>query len=234
MTEQPTPEDLVARLQNLPDSSDAMKVVIEQVVRDAEAGGKDHMLAVAKHMASLPPDRPGLAAPAYDRATGRPAFHETNILISCQIRVEGLLFTAREALDPMLYELQFGGTDKFEDYIRFFLGHHFGRMVHDPAGYSLLRSKTQVVRPEDKHDFKRCIDSETGRKLDIRCVVGEIVSGLISTFTEPYPHTLAQKMLGLCPCRCHTAPGLPPNYRRAHLTEPLFDEGMLDENGRPR
>lgn len=234
--EKPPPEPalLVAWLnasQRSDIGSDAdREIAMARIVRAAERGGSAHMEAVADWIGKLPP-LPDPKAPLYDARTGRPAFHETNVLLELRIRVNGQLFTARESIDPFMFDRRFGDDDEFEKYIACFVRSSCGRMATSPDAYRYFRSLVWIVRPHDKHDLKRCAD---GWKAKPYCDLGLIskasrifpsVDGVIE------PTTLRDDVLGVCPCRCHRNDGSGASsgsLARMHGLR-IFDESQLKE-----
>lgn len=180
--------------------------------------------------AKLPP-----TMPHYD-THGRPAFHESNVLLELRVRVNGRLFTAREAIDPFMFEHRFGEADEFEKFIRFFIRNSCGRMATDPDAYQYFRDLVRVVHPRDRHDFKRCAD---GMSASPRCDLGIITKAPLVVVSTPdviEPPTCRADVLGICPCRCHKYDGSGAHsgaLARTYLL-PQFDEDQLDEDGNPR
>lgn len=226
MTEQPTPDQLAERARRL-GADGGTEQDVADLIRDAEAGGAEHMAAVAGQVVNWPAG--GGLPSVYDTATGRPALHESNVLIECRIRVEGRLFTAREAVDPYLFEMQFGADrpGEFDRYIDYFLRHHFGSMAVEPTLGPLIRSKVWIVKPGDRHDFQRCAESEHARPAMWQDP-GVIEPPLAAKGPGPVPYCTEGVIvqppgqrkvggelryfpgytpLGTCPCRCHQRDG---------------------------
>lgn len=233
-----TPENLVERLQNLGATDAERDRNMASIIADAEAGGDEHMAAVADWIAALPPAPPDPSAPRYEMRGGqfRPAFHDTNVLLELCVRVNGKLFTCREAIDPFMFEARFGDDAEFEKFIEYFVRSSCGRMTTDPESYRYFRSLVRVIRPGDQHDLARCAD---GWKANPYCDSGLIamVRGLSSvTDSDVGMWMHRNNALGICSCRCHRADG--SGTRAESLARmyglPVFDEEMLDENGVPR
>jgi len=230
----PTPDELVERLRRLGAGGAEIQQAMASAVRDAETGGPEHMEAVAGFIASLPPAPPDPKASRYDAQTGRPTFHESNILIELRVRVNGRLFTCREAVDPFMFETRFAAGEEFEKYIEYFVRASCGRMATDPDAYRYFRALVRVIHPRDPHDFKRCAD---GWKATPRCDLGIITRAPIVTAWVPDaavgPLDDRDDALGVCPCRCHRFDG--SGARSGPLARmyglPQFDEDRLDENG---
>lgn len=256
MADEHTPGQLAERARRLGASGAAEQDILD-LIRDAEAGGADHIAAVAGQVVDWPA---GGALPAvYDTATGRPAVHESNVLIECRIRVEGRLATFREALDPFLWAERFSDESEFDRYLAYALQRAFGLLMQDPELGPLIRSKVWIVKPGDRHDFQRCHDSPVAPEwfrgsgadpmlpdpaafppaLNPYCNGGVIVrapgryevNGARRYFPSYAP-------LGTCPCRCHLSDG--SAYRaeqlmRVHRHFPMnwdpkaarFDEDQL-------
>lgn len=259
MTEQYTPEQLAERARRL-GTEGGSEQDIADLIRDAEAGGAEHMAAVAEQVVNWP-STGALPSSVYDTATGRPAFHESNVLIECRIRVEGEMATFREAMDPFLWAQQFADPGEFDRYLDYALSRAFGLLMRDPRLGPLIRSKVWVVKPGDKHDFQRCAQSEQapawqdpaaiGHFLEPKgpngpaphCAKGVIVQPPGLRKTGHLREWIADYTpLGTCPCRCHVHDG--SAYRaeqlvRMHRHFPMnwdpaaarFDEDQLPEDG---
>jgi len=232
MPDQPTPEQLAERARRL-GAGDGTEQDILDLIRDAETGGADHIAAVAGQVVNWPA---GGAPPSmYDAATGRPAYHESNVLIECRIRVEGELATFREAIDPFLWAERFAADQgEFDRYIDYALTRAFGLMMRDPRLGPLIRAKLWIVKPDDEHDFQRCAQSEQeppawqdpgmiepvmavkvpGGPVPY-CHEGVIVQPpgqrTVNGVRRMYP---VHDPLGACPCRCHLRDG---SYERAEM-----------------
>lgn len=245
-----TPEQLTAMLREgmrREHSDEHREVVMAEVIAAAERGGDAHMLAVIREIF---PDGPGQPteqidpmSPRYEMRDGRygPAWHDSNVLIELQVYIDGLLFTARESHDPIMFEaygFDTAGSNRFEEYIRYFITSNFGRVAVSTGGaYQYFRKRVWIVRPSDVHDFKRCRASHDDRtgKLWPRCLGGTI----LREWPQPSPIPGAgvsirrEAVLGACTCRCHRA-----EREAGRLTQMLrlqpFDEEQLDEKGRPR
>jgi hypothetical protein len=231
----PTPEELADRARRL-GADGGSEQDIQRLIDDAEAGGADHMAAVASQVASWPSS--GAMPSVYDMATCQPAYHESNILIECRIRVEGELMTLREAVDPYMFETRFAGEPaEFDLYIDYALERAFGLMARDPKMGPIIRKKLWVIKPGDKHDFKRCAESEQASPAMWHdpgiieptfaprgpgspvpyCADGVIVRppGKRDLGNGVHRWSSNYEPLGACPCRCHQRDG---SYRRAeHL-----------------
>lgn len=231
----PTPEELAERARQL-GTDGGSEQDIQRLIDDAEAGGADHMAAVAAQVVNWPAG--GGLPSVYDMATGKPAYHESNVLIECRIRVEGELMTLREAIDPYMFASRFAEeAAEFDRYIDYMLERAFGLMVRDPKMAAIIRSKLWVVKPGDKHDFKRCAESEQpspgfwhepgvsepsfARKEPggpvPYCTEGVIVQppGKRNLGNGVHRWSPEYEPLGACPCRCHQRDG---SYHRAeHL-----------------
>lgn len=241
MAEQPTPEQLVDRLRNLGATDDEQHRNMAGIIADAEAGGEEHMAAVADFICSLPPAPPDPSTSVYEQRNGtfRPAFHDTNVLLELQAKVGRRTFVAREAIDPSMFDARFaaGDGDEFERFIRHFIGRNFGQVaVCDDESYRYFRNLLWVVRPTDAHDLKRCAG---GRVRDPLCDAGLIIRAPSFTFTVPdviEPSVLPPDVLGVCPCRCHRNDG--SGERAGQLAAMYlirtFDESQLDEPGEVR
>ena len=225
MADEPTPEQLAERARRL-GAEGGTEQDIADLIRDAEAGGAEHMAAVAGQVVNWPTG--GGLPSVYDTTPGRPALHESNVLIECRIRVEGQWATFREAMDPFLWFERFS-TDQeaFDRYLDYALTRAFGLMMTDPRLGPLIRSKLWIVKPGDTHDFQRCAESEHAPAPVWRdptllesplaakgpgpvpyCTEGVIVQppgqrkvgGELRYFPGYTP-------LGTCPCRCHQHDG---------------------------
>jgi hypothetical protein len=242
MTESgPTPEELSERARRLGTDGGSERDVL-RLIQDAEAGGDEHMRAVAGQVVRWPtgPSRapyPGV----YDPHTGRPAWHESNVLMEVSVRIDGRRFTSREThLDPMLLDLQFGGTDtdRFEHFVKYFIERSFGAVATaDEESYRYLRGKVFIVKPGDKHDLERCRDSDRDHQDEVwpRCTAGFIIRS--AGAVEPNPigwGTVLSRtsVLGVCPCRCHRNDVYGPSAKlTANLHGiPAFDEDQLNED----
>ena len=186
-------------------------------------------------MTTTPPP-PVPANSHYETKDGqhRPAWHETNVLIEARVWVGGRLFTARDAVDPFHWQMRFDGyPDAIENYLRWFITRYFGQIaVADEEGYRHFRERLWVVLPTDRHDFRRCHDSEHDFEMTMwpRCLSGHI----LREWPEPSPIPGAgptipkAAVLGLCPCRCHRS--CPP-WPLSGVG--MFGEHQLDEKGDP-
>ncbi|HEV2346360.1 MAG TPA: hypothetical protein VGS97_19830 [Actinocrinis sp.] len=249
---QPTPEQLAARMTRVAADTTATEahtqMEVGTIIALAEAGGEEHMTAVAEVIARIPNGPPPPNAPMYEASSGRPAWHENNILLSCEVRIDGRVFAAREAFDPMMLEIQFGGTDsdRFEHFIDFFLKTNFGKVaVADPASTKFLRDRVWIVKPGDTHDFRRCAKNSEPPVYP-RCTMGvittkpfEIVPGEYDKWNvkmPPYAKVDKSAVLGQCPCRCHRDNFYGNGAKRFAALNGLavFDELMVDEEGKPR
>lgn len=233
----PTPEQLAERMTQIATSTamtpEMTQSAIGTIIAQAEAGGEEHMAAVADVIARIPDGPPPPNAPRYEAATGRPAWHETNVLLECQVRIDGRVFTAREALDPMMMELRFGDDAEFERFIEYFIKSSFGKVaVADPESYQYLRDRLWIVRPGDEHDMKRCAESEHPGAPWPRCFQGIVLAKELTIVPgERYAQIDRSAVYGQCPCRCHRAQ--PYGAKRAAALHGLvvFDELMVDEEG---
>lgn len=226
-TEETTPEQLAERARRLGTDGGSEQDIID-LIRDAEAGGAEHMAAVAGQVVNWPAGG-GLPSSVYDTATGRPAFHESNVLIECRIRVEGEPATFREAVDPFLWSERFGADQaEFDRYLDYALHRAFGLLMSDPRLGPRIRSKVWVVKPGDKHDFQRCHDSPSAPEwfrdpgadpmlpeaaafppaLNPYCHDGVIVRAPGQYKVNGVPrYAPSYTPLGTCPCRCHLRDG---------------------------
>lgn len=249
---EPTPEDLAERARRIGADGGGEQDVLG-LIRDAEAGGDDHMAAVASQVVRWPTGPSQAPFPGvYDMATGRPAWHESNILMSVSVRIDGRLFTARKMFEPMLFNLQFGGTEdeRFEDFVRYFLQHNFGGVATaDDESYRYLRRKVWIVKPGDLHDLQRCARSypEQGGQstkdylcaadreaMWPRCSAGFILRSAEAVKPNPvgFGRILGRiDVLGVCPCRCHRVDPYGASAKRMAERHgiPDFDEQQLDE-----
>lgn len=222
----PTPADLAERARRI-GTDGGSEQDITDLIRDAEAGGHAHMTAVAEQVVNWPAS--GGMPSVYDTATGKPAFHETNVLIECRIKVEGQLATYREAMDPYLWAERFSDPAEFDRYLTYSLSRAFGAMMQDPRLGPLIRSKVWVVKPTDVHDFQRCAESGKANPAVWQdpgiiepvwapknpagpvpyCTEGVIIQppgrrnlgGGVRRWSDKY------EPLGTCPCRCHQHDG---------------------------
>lgn len=248
----PTPEDLAERARRI-GTDGGSEQDITDLIRDAEAGGEQHMAAVASQVVRWPTGPSNAPFPGvYDPSTGRPAWHESNILMSVSVRIDGRLFTAREMFEPMLFNLQFGDTEdeRFEHFVRHFLGRSFGGIATaDEESYRYLRRKVWIVKPDDLHDMQRCARSYPRQHAQStkdylcaadredmwpRCSAGFILRS--AEAVKPNPIGFGQVLsrldvLGVCSCRCHRADQYGASAKRTAERHgiPDFDEQQLDE-----
>lgn len=248
---QRTPEQLVQYLTTGMSANHPMEyreMVMAEVIAEAEAAGDAHMLAVIQAVipdGPTPPRRVGAhEAPTYEMRDGqhRSAWHDSNTLIELRAYVDGRMFTARESMDPYMFEaygFADSRSDRLEEFIQHFIRVNFGALaVSDEASYRYFRERVWIVQPTDAHDFKRCRAShdDTTGKLWPRCLGGTIVRSWPQLGPIPGAGTVQTRrdaVMGSCPCRCHrnqsTAARMADIFRM-----PPFHEDLLDENGRPR
>ena len=231
--EQPTPEQLIERLNNLGNTDAERDRNMEWVVRSAEACGEAHMQAVADWIGKLPPPPPDPKSPRYEMKDGtyRPAFHETNVLLELRVWVNGKLFTARESIDPFMFEHRFGNDAEFEKFIEYFVRSSCGRMATDPEAYQYFRELVWIVHPNDEHDLKRCAD---GWGVSPRCDEGLITKAPVIQIHVPDtipPPAYQSDVLGVCPCRCHQRDGSGVRAQRQAEVYRFrtFDESQLGQ-----
>ena len=243
----PSPDQLVVWLETSqrlgPGTDRDRQIAMARIVRAAERGGEAHMLAVAEWVGKLPPPPPDPTTPRYEFKDGqyRPSLHDTNVLIELRVHVDGRMFTAREAIDPYMLEHYgfYQGGDRLEEYLRHFIQMNFGLLaVADDEAYRYFRERVWVVRPTDRHDSKRCFDSnaDTEGMLWPRCVSGNILRSWPDSSPIPGAGTAVRKdsILGSCPCRCHRRPQVPSEVAALLSGVGQFDEDQLDEKGNPR
>lgn len=230
-----SPERLAKQIRTFDNSAPDADERMKQIIKDAEDGGEKHMEAVLDALAK--DDKSSTAGPpsVYDVATGRPAFHESNVLLELRVHVNGRLFTARESVDPMMFEPQLGKAG-FETFIRFFIQASCGRLAIDPEAYAYFRSLVTVVHPEDQHDLKRCADGPAATPYCDKGLISKASRIFPAVDAAIEPTVTREDVLGTCPCRCHRRNGAADHLRRLAQAYklPTFDEDMLDENGFPR
>lgn len=242
-----TPAQLAEQIRTFdnfaPDADERMK----RIIKDAEDGGDEHMKAVvdalfdAGQLAGVR-IRNAAVGPSsvYDVSTGRAAFHESNVLLELRVRINGRSFVVREAIDPVMFELRFRDDAELEKFIEHFVRRSCGTMAADPEGYRYLRELVWIVRPGDRHDFKRCAD---GWRAHPHCDLGLISKAppISPVFASAADAAIESPMrrddaLGVCPCRCHQHNE--SRYRAESVARayglPGFCEEMLDEDGFPR
>jgi len=230
---QRTPEQLTDRLRRFnPDWPDA-DAEMEQIVRAAEAGGTDHMKAVVETLFPNGPTPP--------RPTGGYRPFTPDITMEIRAYVNNRLFTARQSVDPFMFEMKFGDPDQLEHYVKYWIQQSFGQVaVADEESYRYFRDRVWIVRPTDVHDVKRCHDSQKNQAGDLwpRCLGGVILREYPQVSPIPGAGTMVRKesFLGNCTCRCHSGEKYgQPDRRIGNLAGASdFDENQLDEKGQPR
>lgn len=231
---EPTPEELVDQLERAKNSSPSkFDRVMKRVVRDAEDLGDEHMGAVAEWVFKQPRPAPQPAPDdlMYNKKDGgfRYRSDDLNVTIELRLTIDGRKFLARETVDPYRFDHVFAdNADEFEKYLRYFLHHHLGSLVHGDAEQAFFRSKLWVVRPGDKHDLQRCAHSNDTDHPGMwpRCLDGLILSQLPGVSPVPgVGGTIRRDAIrGACPCRCHRGTVGAP---RTHL---LLGVGVFDED----
>ncbi|HEU5429537.1 MAG TPA: hypothetical protein VFU74_21840 [Actinocrinis sp.] len=241
MTDQPTPQQLAADMKAFDPASPTATADMERIVRAAEAGGIQHMKAVAEALAEIDPPgaspTSGMPAGVYEVRDGqyRPALHESNVMLELRVWVNGRLFTARESIDQFMFKMQFSDESALEPFIRYFIQSSCGRMAADPDAYRYFRSLVWIVRPDDEHDLKRCAEEPaTGPRCDAGLIVKERPPfPSIDGVTEP--PIGRSDVLGVCSCRCHRRDGT--GVRARHQADAygfgVFDESQLREEHTP-
>jgi hypothetical protein len=233
----PSPEQLADRARKLGTDGGSERDVL-RLIQDAEAGGDEHMRAVAGQVVNWPtgPSRAPYSG-VYDPQTGQPAWHESNILMEASVRIDGRRFTARHMFDPMMMEMQFGGTEdeRFEEFVRYWIRSSFGGIATaDDESYRYLRGKVWIVKPGDRHDLQLCAQAGASAKYP-KCSAGFILRseralspGIFGT--EPVLN--GTHIAGVCPCRCHRSDPYGDSAKRtaAMYGIPDFDEDQLPED----
>lgn len=223
----------------------AVRRAVSDLTQAAELAGEAHMNAVARVIASLSTldESPtGYGSGMYDDK-GRPSWHRNNILMSLQVYIGGRLFTSREAVDPMMIEMRFRGTDtdEFEQFVKYWIRRSFGSVADaDEESYQFLRDRVWIVKPYHEHDSKRCHETADAG-LDSHCPWPRCVDGLIlgkSPTHEVFARgeILRAQVVGRCICRCHEENGLGRSVKRQAALHGIsdFSEDLLTEEGEVR
>lgn len=234
----PTPEELVDQLARHHGKSAAKyDRVLRRVIKDAEALGRDHQLAVSQFIAEqagLPTAQAQTAAQTWDA-------HRDLITVEMFLRIEDKLFSYREQVDYVMWEMHFRRDPaSWERYLSHTVHKCVGGMASQPEQYAYFRRKLFVVTPEDRHNSRLCrATHDTGLSdgLKVRCFHGvvrrEAPTHSMLAFEALGPDALLNtrytdtRPLGKCQCRCHRHPlnETHPEYHIGFLP-PYDDRGF--------
>lgn len=199
----PTPEELVDQLKHYHGKSPVKyDRVLRRVIKDAEALGRAHQVAVSQWIAEL-------AGVAPTKSVGTSWTHPLyeDVTLELFLKIDDKLFCARERVSCDTWFYMSKDIAQWESFLNHFTRQAVGSMSQDPEQFAYFRRKLFVVTPSDRHDSRLCrASNDTGLNKDLwpRCLHGVVrrASPLMDTsamFSDARP-------LGKCMCRCHKHP----------------------------